>query len=195
MANDKNNDGVPDSGNLKSGNAKDAADNKSAPGNEGASLGQGTSTSTPHGNTMGGSGSSAAGPKTTAPAQTKDAKASGEGQAQPPTTDEGRQGHQAALTQNNQQAIAGGHAESRVGATDPLQLRSLQEPSEGTKAHTVKSPNFSFNAQGPFQPGDVIHLNEDEAKRASAHVEVQGGADSKKSGADGKKSGAGDDKK
>lgn len=157
-------------GNLKEGNAHDQAKQEGAPSTGGAAAPAPGGGDHPHGDTMAGGTAGATTAKTTPGEQPAAAAAAGEGQAQAPTTDAGKQGHQGVLTQNNQQAVAGGTAESRVGAVDPLQMRNLTTPMPGTRPVTVKSPNFHFNGQGPFKEGETLHVNEDEHRRMAAHV-------------------------
>jgi hypothetical protein len=103
---------------------------------------------------------SGAGVVTTPAAESKEAK------------DAAKQGHQGVLTQNNQQASDGAHAESAVGAEDPL-TPPLTKQEKGTSAYTVKSPNFYANGQGPFQEGTVLYLTPEQATAMKKHVEEQ----------------------
>jgi hypothetical protein len=160
-------------GNLKSGNAHDQANKKPAPEGSGAAAGAGGDR--PHGNTMGGASEGASATLRLDPSKaTQPAEDSGEGKAQPPMTDAGVQGHQGALTQNNQQAIAGGKAESRVGAVDPLEQRNLTQSAEGTKAVTVKSNNFWMAGQGAPLDGGAGEAGRRAPRGSSAEEVIEG---------------------
>jgi hypothetical protein len=87
--------------------------------------------------------------------------------------DAAKQGHQAVLTQNNQQASPGAEAVSGVGAVDPLKMRNYKEQEKGTVAVQVTSPNFYVNGSGPYQEGDTLYLSEDQVKGSANHVKKQ----------------------